>query len=75
MVKQMKNADYRKHNDRSLHSSSSCKKDGIPTRAILKREAEEEIEDNLDLPPTLAEQLEWDRATLRGNHEERHQRF
>ena len=36
-------ADYRKHNDRSQNSSTYHKKDGTNTRAILKREAAEEI--------------------------------
>lgn len=36
-------ADYRKHTDHSHNSSTYHKKDGTPQRAILKREAEEEI--------------------------------
>ena len=39
----MKDANYRKHNDGSLNSSTYHKKDGTPSRQILKREAEEEI--------------------------------
>jgi hypothetical protein len=39
----MKNANYRKHNDRSQNSSTYHKKDGTPIRAILKRETEKEI--------------------------------
>jgi hypothetical protein len=41
----MKNADYRKYNDRSLNSSKYHKLDGTPIRAILKREAEKEVKD------------------------------
>jgi hypothetical protein len=41
----MKNANYRKHNDGSLNSSTYHKKDGTEVRAILKREMEEEIAD------------------------------
>ena len=46
----MKNANYRKHNDRTHNSSTYHKKDGTPTRTILKREANEEISEatNLD---------------------------
>jgi len=40
----MKNANYRKHNDRTHNSSTYHKKDGTPIRAILKREAERDIE-------------------------------
>ena len=39
----MNDANYRKHNDRSLNSSTYHKKDGTPSRQILKREAEKEI--------------------------------
>ena len=39
----MKNANYRKYNDRQLNSSTYHKKDGTNIRAILKREAEKEI--------------------------------
>ena len=39
----MKNANYRKHNDRQMNSSTYHKKDGTNIRAILKREAEREI--------------------------------
>ena len=39
----MGDADYRKHNDRTLNSSTYHKKDGTKVRAILKREAEQEI--------------------------------
>lgn len=38
----MRHADYRKHNDGSQNSSTYHKKDGTPTRAILKREMPEE---------------------------------
>lgn len=38
-------AYYRKYNDRSLSSSTYHKKDGTPIKAILKREAQEEIEE------------------------------
>lgn len=41
----MKNANYRKHNDRSLSSGTYHKKDGTASRAILKREARAEVED------------------------------
>lgn len=34
----MKNANYRKYNDRSLNSSTYHKKDGTNIRAILKEE-------------------------------------
>ncbi len=63
-----KNANYRKHNDRTHNSSTYHKKDGTPVRSILKREAENEIlfflgdHDN-DLTPAQAEAL--DRATAR----------
>lgn len=40
-----KNANYRKHNDRSLNSSTYHKKDGTAIRAILKEEAEKEIKE------------------------------
>ena len=40
-----KNANYRKHNDRQLNSSTYHKKDGTEIRAILKREAQKEIEE------------------------------
>lgn len=39
----MKNANYRKINDRSRNSSTYHKKDGTPVRAKLKREARKEI--------------------------------
>jgi len=39
----MKDANYRKHNDGSLNSSTYHKKDGTPIRQILKRETETEI--------------------------------
>jgi len=38
-----KNANYRKHNDRTHNSSTYHKKDGTPVRYILKTEAKEEI--------------------------------
>ncbi len=41
----MKNANYRKHNDQQHNSSTYHKKDGTPMRAILKREAAAEISD------------------------------
>jgi len=37
------NANYRKHNDRTLNSSTYHKKDGTSVRAILKRDAEKEV--------------------------------
>ena len=48
-----KNANYRKHNDRTHNSSTYHKKDGTPTRHLLKQEAKKEIELNYnptDLP-------------------------
>ena len=39
----MKNANYRKYNDRTHNSSTYHKKDGTPVRTLLKRESEEEI--------------------------------
>lgn len=39
-------ANYRKHNDHSLNSSTYHKKDGTPVRAILKREAEKEAKEH-----------------------------
>ena len=42
-------ADYRKHNDRTLNSSTYHKKDGTNIRAILKREAEKEIKEETKL--------------------------
>jgi hypothetical protein len=41
----MKNANYRKHNDRSLNSSTYHKKDGTNIRAILKEESKKEVEE------------------------------
>lgn len=38
-----KNANYRKNNDRTMNSSTYHKKDGTNIRAILKRDAEKEI--------------------------------
>lgn len=46
-------AAYRKHNDRSLNSSTYHKKDGTATRAILKREAAEEIGEARRVKATL----------------------
>lgn len=43
----MKNANYRKYNDRSQNSSTYHKKDGTNTRAILKEDARKEIEKKL----------------------------
>ena len=40
----MKDANYRKYNDKSLNSSTYHKKDGTNVRAILKEEARKEIE-------------------------------
>jgi len=48
-----KKANYRKHNDRTHNSSTYHKKDGTPTRHLLKQEAKKEIELNYnptDLP-------------------------
>ena len=44
----MSDANHRKHNDGSHNSSTYHKKDGTSVRAILKREATEEIEDALE---------------------------
>jgi hypothetical protein len=44
----MKNANYRKHNDRTLNSSTYHKKDGTPIRSILKEEAKMEIREAID---------------------------
>lgn len=41
----MYDAQYRKYNDHSHNSSTYHKKDGTPIRAILKREAQKEIEE------------------------------
>lgn len=46
----MGHADYRKHNDRSLNSSTYHKKDGTSVRAILKRELAAEMEDGTTMP-------------------------
>jgi hypothetical protein len=43
----MKNADYRKYNDRSCCSSTYHKKDGTCVRAKLKKEAAKEIKEAL----------------------------
>ena len=48
----MKDANYRKYNDHSHNSSTYHKKDGTPVRAILKREAEEEIKNYETHPPS-----------------------
>jgi len=45
----MSHADYRKHNDRSQSSSTYHKKDGTAVRQILKREAETEAAEALDI--------------------------
>jgi len=49
-----KNANYRKHNDRSHNSSTYHKKDGTPTRHLLKQEAKKEIEENDDEWPNVS---------------------
>ena len=54
----MKNADYRKHNDRSLSSSTYHKKDGTNIRAILKEETLKEIKE---------EQLHYEKTKIHGN--------
>ena len=41
----MNDADYRKLNDRTQNSSTYHKKDGTPVRAILKRDAQAEIDE------------------------------
>ena len=55
----MANANYRKHNDRSKSSSTYHKKDGTAVRAILGREAAEEIREAGDgvKGETLTDQL------------------
>lgn len=40
-------ARYRKFNDGSHNSSTYHKKDGTPVRAILKREADQEVDTEL----------------------------
>lgn len=45
----MKDANYRKLNDRSFNSSTYHKKDGTEIRAILKEEAQKEIEDGMKI--------------------------
>ena len=40
-------ARYRKYNDGSHNSSTYHKKDGTPVRAILKRETEQEIHQDI----------------------------
>ena len=42
----MRNADYRKFNDRSQNSSKYHKKDGTPVRSKLKQEAKKEIKEH-----------------------------
>jgi hypothetical protein len=49
----MNDANYRKHNDRTLNSSTYHKKDGTPVRGILKQEAEKEIQAH------LSERIPW----------------
>lgn len=43
----MKNADYRKNNDRTQNTSTYHKKDGTSIRNILKREAEKQIKEEI----------------------------
>ena len=55
-----KNANYRKHNDRTCNSSTYHKKDGTPVRGRLKHLVKKEIEDSMkkafvfDFDDTLA---------------------
>ena len=42
----MKNASYRKYNNRTQNSSTYHKKDGTAVRSRLKRDAEDEIKDS-----------------------------
>lgn len=49
----MNDANYRKHNDRTLNSSTYHKKDGTPVRSILKQESEKEIQEG------LSERIPW----------------
>lgn len=44
----MKNANYRKHNDRTKSSSKYHKKDNVNIRAKLKKETKEEIKEEID---------------------------
>jgi len=56
-------ANHRKHNDGSHNSSTYHKKDGTNVRAILKREAAQEIEDaTMTRSQKRAEALEWFKA-------------
>lgn len=64
-----KKANYRKHNDRTHNSSTYHKKDGTPTRHLLKQEAKKEIELNYnptDLPKywVLSEQYNEGRCEV-----------
>tara|TARA_R110000751_G_scaffold71196_7_gene143998 strand:+ start:968 stop:1171 length:204 start_codon:yes stop_codon:yes gene_type:complete len=53
-----KNANYRKNNDRTHNSSTYHKKDGTPTRHLLKQEAKKEIQESERgaAPPATGEQ-------------------
>lgn len=42
----MKNANYRKYNDRSLNSSTYHKKDGTNIRSILKEDAKKIVRED-----------------------------
>ena len=44
----MADADYRKNNDRSQSSSTYHKKDGTNIRAILKKESEKIVNEDLE---------------------------
>ena len=54
----MKNASYRKHNDRTHNSSTYHKKDGTPVRHLLKQEAKKEIEQRYETIDELFEDNE-----------------
>jgi hypothetical protein len=49
----MKNANYRKYNDRSHNSSTYHKKDGTPVRNKLKQETEQEKKNPKILKPRV----------------------
>lgn len=49
----MRDADYRKINDRSGCSSTYHKKDGTNVRAILKEEARAEVKEGMEKQPTI----------------------
>ena len=59
----MKNADYRKINDRTQNSSTYHKKDGTNVRAVLKEESRKEIDEDetLDyIDTTMKDAIEFE---------------